>query len=88
LEAFVAHDKTEFVEKGLYWADHLTELAKIRDELRERFGQSAMGQPDIIAAALERALRTMWQRWCAGLPAESFEVHRQATDNAMQEVAK
>jgi len=85
LEAFVARNKTEFVEKGLFWADHLTELAKIRDGLRERFGQSAMGRPDLIAEALERALRTMWQRWCAGLPAESFEVNRQDMDNAMQE---
>jgi len=85
LEAFVARNKTEFVEKSLFWADHLTELAKIRDGLRERFGQSAMGRPDLIAEALERALRTMWQRWCAGLPAESFEVNRQDMDNAMQE---
>jgi hypothetical protein len=23
---------------------------------------------------LHIALRTMWQRWCQGLPAESFEV--------------
>jgi predicted O-linked N-acetylglucosamine transferase (SPINDLY family) len=86
LEAFVAHDKREFVEKGLHWAAQITELAIIRDELRGRFRQSAVGRPDIIAAALERALRTMWQRWCVGLPAESFEVSRQGTGNAMREV--
>jgi len=26
----------------------------------------------LVAAGLERALRTMWQRWCAGLPPEHF----------------
>ena len=31
-------------------------------------------QPAVVAAGVERALRMMWQRWCAGLPAESFEV--------------
>ena len=76
LEALVAGNKSEFVQKALYWADHLAELATIRDGLRARFGQSAMGRPDVIAEALERALRTMWQRWCAGQPAESFEVPR------------
>ncbi len=84
LEAFVAHDKTEFVEKGLYWAGHLAELANIRDGLRVRFGQSALGQPDTVSAALESALRTMWQRWCAGLPAESFAVLQQASDKPTQ----
>lgn len=81
LEAFVAHNKTEFVEKGIYWASHLNDLAKIRDELRSRFEQSAVGRPDVIAEALERALRTMWQRWCANLPAESFEVPRQEIES-------
>ena len=28
--------------------------------------------PDLIAAGMYRALRHMWQRWCAGLPPESF----------------
>jgi len=40
--------------------------------LRERFAQSPIGQPALVAAGLERALRTMWQRWCAGLPPEHF----------------
>ena len=39
----------------------------------------------LIAAGLERALRTMWQRWCAGLPTESFEVNHASLCNVMQE---
>jgi predicted O-linked N-acetylglucosamine transferase (SPINDLY family) len=71
---FISHHKTEFVEKGLYWASHLSELAEIRAELRERFRKSAMGQASVVATAVERALRIIWKRWCAGLPAEAFEV--------------
>jgi protein O-GlcNAc transferase len=74
LEAFTAHDVADFKKKGLYWADHPGELSIIRTGLRERFTKSASGQPAVIAAGLERALRIMWQRWCAGLPAASFEV--------------
>ena len=73
LESFVASSAEDFVAKGVYWAGQLAPLAEIRSTLRERFAQSAMGQPARVAAGLERALRLMWQRWCAGLPAESFE---------------
>ena len=77
LEAFIAEDQADFVEKGLSWANNLGALSILRLELRDRFRQSAMGQPAVIANGLESALRTMWKRWCDGLPAESFEVSRQ-----------
>lgn len=88
LEAFIAHDAADFVHKGLSWADNLAELSDIRAGLRERFAKSAMGQPAVVAAGVERALRIMWQRWCAGLPAESFEVGMQDMGNVMQEAGK
>jgi len=72
LEAFVAHDAGDFVRKGVAWAQQCEALAAIRSQLRERFAQSPIGQPALVAAGLERALRTMWQRWCAGLPPEHF----------------
>ena len=74
LEEFVARDADEFVSKGVSWQGRLAELADIRAGLRERLASSAIGQPALIAAGLELALRTMWQRWCAGLPPESFEI--------------
>jgi protein O-GlcNAc transferase len=83
LEAFVAQDAADFVQKGLSWADRLTELSALRAGLREGFANSAGGQPQLIAASLARALRIMWQRWCAGLPPESFEVTRQEIENAL-----
>jgi len=74
LNAFIARDAADFVRKGLSWANHPSSLADVRARLRERLQQSAIGQPVMIAAGVECALRVMWQRWCAGLPAESFEV--------------
>ena len=78
LDAFVAYDAEDFVHKGVSWADNLAALQDIRAEMRERFAKSAMSQPELIAESLQRALRIMWQRWCQGLPAESFEVNGQA----------
>jgi predicted O-linked N-acetylglucosamine transferase (SPINDLY family) len=72
LDGFVATDAANFVERGRYWSDHLTELAELRAGLRRRLRESPGGQPDLIAAHLEAAFRHMWRRWCAGLPAESF----------------
>lgn len=82
--AFAAHDAADFVQKGSSWADNLAALSDIRTELRERFAKSARGQPAVIAASVERALRIMWQRWCAGLPAESFEVSLQDINSMVQ----
>ena len=72
LDGFIAADTEDFVTKGIYWANHLAELAAVRAGLRERLEQSPGGQPALIAAHLEAALGHMWRRWCAGLPAESF----------------
>lgn len=74
LQRMIVHTPQEYVNEAVYWSEHLSELAQIRTELRTRLQQSAMCQPNLIADALHIALRTMWQRWCQGLPAESFEV--------------
>jgi predicted O-linked N-acetylglucosamine transferase (SPINDLY family) len=74
MEAFVAHDAADFVQKGVFWAGNLAALSDIRTGFRERFARSAMGQPALVAAGLERALRIMWQRWCEGLPPVAIDV--------------
>ncbi|HEX5337872.1 MAG TPA: glycosyltransferase, partial [Gallionella sp.] len=76
LSDFVAADQDEFVQKGVSWAGKLDALANVRSALRERFNGSALGQPELIATALESAFRTMWQRWCDGASPVSFEVFR------------
>ncbi|MDP2762116.1 MAG: tetratricopeptide repeat protein [Sideroxyarcus sp.] len=88
LEAFITHDAVDFVQKGLSWAGNRAALSAIRTGLREHFAKSATGQPAVVAAGVERALRIMWHRWCAGLPPESFEVSLQDINRAIQEVSK
>ncbi len=74
LEEFVAANEADFVAKGGYWATHLTELAEIRANLRQRWQQSPARKPEVIAASLEQAIRRMWVTWCANRPAESFTI--------------
>jgi len=71
---FVATDAADFVAKGLHWATHLEELATVRAGLRGRLQNSPIPHAELIGAAFIYALRRMWRRWCAGLPAESFEI--------------
>ena len=73
LDAFVAHDAEDFERKALGWAANVAALADVRGALRARCAASVVQRPDLIAAGLVRALRIMWQRWCAGLPPEAFE---------------
>ena len=42
----------------MYWKVHITEFMAIRAKLKERFMQSPLGQPTIIAAALKHACET------------------------------
>lgn len=73
LTAFVAIDEEDFVGKGKFIADNLLFLATLRLGMRKRLADSPMGQPALIASGMENGLRTMWQRWCADLPAVAFE---------------
>lgn len=72
LKGFTTADTAEFVAQGVYWAGHLDALAEVRQGLRRRLQESPSRRADLIAQALAAALRRMWRRWCAGLPAESF----------------
>ena len=73
LDAFIARDKDEFVAKSVAYASDVDALAALRTGMRERCSQSARFCPDVIATSMSHALRHMWQRWCAGLPAASFD---------------
>ncbi len=76
LPGFIAANIEDFVKKGCHGATHIDELADVRFFLRLRLESSYMRQPDAFADSLNAGLRTMWQRWCAGLPVESFEVNQ------------
>lgn len=74
LEEFIAASPEDFVAKGARWANDLPALANLRAGLRDRWQNAPARDPGFVAAGMERALRRMWQRWCAGLPAQSFEI--------------
>ena len=73
MSAFVAENKADFVKKGLFIADNIVFLATLRMSMRQRLADSAIGQPALIAAGLNNALRFIWRRWCANLPAVPFD---------------
>ncbi len=74
LDSFIATSIEDYVAKGCYWANHMEELANLRATMRTRFEASPLGQPQLFADNFEALMRTMWQRWCDGLPAVHVEV--------------
>lgn len=72
LSTFLGQNSQEFVACAVHWASQLDALAQLRASLRGRLTATALGQPAILVADLERALRTMWERWCNQQPAVSF----------------
>lgn len=70
---FQAHTSQEFVAHGVKWASQTADLSQIRANLRSRFVATPLGQPKVIAAGLERALRTMWKGWCTNSSPRSFD---------------
>lgn len=70
----VAVDHDDYVRRARALASDLPALAALRTGMRERCAQSPMFQPDLVAAGVSRALRTMWRRWCEGAPAESLDL--------------
>ncbi|MFL9959863.1 tetratricopeptide repeat protein [Paraburkholderia sediminicola] len=73
LEAFIASDPADFFAKGVHWANDPAQLAELRNGMRERCAASAYFQPEVVVAAMSRALRLMWERWCTGEAPVSFD---------------
>ena len=73
LDNFIATDRQDFVHRGITLATDLGALAETRSGLRDRCRASKAHDPKVIADGVERALRTMWQRWCDGLAAAPFD---------------
>ena len=63
-----------YVARAVAAANDLQGLAAVRAGLRERTAASPLRQASTVARSLEIAFRSMWQRWCAGLPPEPLEV--------------
>lgn len=54
-----------YVEKAVWWATHLEELAALRAGLRDQVAASPLCDGPRFARNLETAFREMWRTWCA-----------------------
>ena len=73
LADYIAVDDRDFFFKGKQIAGDIAAIAALRGGLRDRLKHSAACQPALIAAGLEHAMRAIWRRWCAGLPAAALD---------------
>lgn len=74
LHDWVAHDADAYVALALRHAADLERLAALRAGLRQHIAGNALTQPASVARHMQAAVRQMWRRWCAGLPAATFEL--------------
>lgn len=81
LDGFIATDIEDFINKGRYWSENLFELASIRNGLRQRFTDSSLGQPELLANHLATLLRTMWRHWCDDQPPTAIEIESPSAAN-------
>lgn len=73
-EKFCAHDKSKYLELGMWCANNFEELQILRNNLRTNLQSSPLSQANVVADGLNMAFRYAWKRWCADLPPISFEV--------------
>ncbi|WP_426088101.1 tetratricopeptide repeat protein [Janthinobacterium sp. PSPC1-1] len=73
LTEFIAANEDDFLQKGMAIACNTAALATLRASMRKRMNNAPSGQPALIAAGLDDALRSMWKRLCAGQPPASFD---------------
>jgi predicted O-linked N-acetylglucosamine transferase (SPINDLY family) len=74
LQQWVSTSGDELVEKAAAWAGNVPALAALRAGMRDQLRASPFARGDLVAQALQRAMRQMWTTWCNGDPATSFEV--------------
>ena len=69
----MSRDVDSFVQTGVLMATDVDGLSTIRAGMRARVSASPAWRSELIAQGFELGLRMMWQRWCAGLPAQSLD---------------
>ena len=74
LAEFIAASPAEYVAIARHWCGNARALADLRAGLRTRWQTAPARDPSWVASGIERALRHMWRRWCAGLEAAAFEI--------------
>lgn len=84
LPQYAAPNLDEFVERGLSFPGRLAGLTNMRAKMRAHMARPTEDAMRRVADGVELALRAMWRRWCAGLPADSFAVTLPPTQPAAQ----
>ena len=74
LSDWVVRSADAYVAKAEAAASDLPALDRLRREIRPRIAASLEHQLVATTHEMDSALQTMWRRWCAGLPPESFTV--------------
>lgn len=71
---WVAADRDEYVRLAISAASDIERLAKLRAGMRERLLASPLTDGPAFAAGVGRALREMWQIWCASQRVEEGSI--------------
>lgn len=74
LDEWATRTPEAYVEQARAAAADLPALDRLRQSLRPKLAASVYGSQDAVRREMDTALQTMWRRWCAGLPPESFAV--------------
>lgn len=78
LEEFIAYSEQEYIDKAVYWRDHIPELAVIRQRMRSQI--PIKNEPDFnVAANFEKAIREAWQLYCRGEQPRTLLITDQST---------
>ncbi len=72
-DSFIAHSENEFMEKAKQWAQNPQKLNELRHQFRDKMINGNKLKPENVARGLEKALKIMRQRFCAGVAVESFK---------------
>jgi len=62
LDAYIANDQDDYIERALDGMRNIDELARLRGELRQRLADSPVGDAQRFTLDLEQAYRRMWEQ--------------------------
>jgi predicted O-linked N-acetylglucosamine transferase (SPINDLY family) len=74
LRELAASDVDAYVDLAVALVGDPERLADLRSGMRARMLRSPLCDIEHYADDLAQSLVTIWRRWCAGLPAESFDI--------------
>ncbi len=88
LDDFITDTPALFIDKALYWANHPSELAALRRNMRSSVLNCMARSPQHIVSSVEIAFKQAWEAWCTGQPPKAFEVTLGDLKNQVQHSAR